>query len=146
LNIGHASEASGVSAKMIRYYETIGLVPKPGRTEGGYRAYTDADIHRLWFVRRARDLGFSVDQVRELLRLWSDQKRSHADVRSLALEHIGDLERRATQLRAMIRTLKQLVSACEHEHRPECPIIQELESGRARLKDGGKTAWKPARS
>ena len=117
---------------MIRYYESIGLVPKADRTEGGYRDYSPGDVHRLRFIRRARDLGFSFDQVRELLELWSDQKRSSANVKAVTLEHIADLEARATQLRAMIRTLKHLADACEGSHRPDCPIIDELELGHAK--------------
>jgi Cu(I)-responsive transcriptional regulator len=129
VNIGQVSKASGISAKMIRYYETIDLVPKAGRTEGGYRDYSPGDIHRLRFIRRARDLGFSFDQVRELLKLWSDKRRSSSNVKKVALEHIAELELRAAQLEDMIRTLKHLADACEGNHRPDCPIIDELESG-----------------
>jgi MerR family transcriptional regulator, copper efflux regulator len=138
MNIGQASKASSVNAKMIRYYESIGLVPKASRTEGGYRDYAPQDIHRLRFIRRARDLGFSIDQVRELLKLWSDQKRSSANVRAVALEHIAELERRATQLKDMIKTLKHLVDACEGDDRPDCPIIEELEAGAKRACHDGK--------
>ena len=130
MNIGQACKTSGISAKMIRYYESIGLVPKADRTEGGYRDYSPGDVHRLRFIRRARDLGFSFDQVRELLKLWSDQKRSSASVKAVALEHIADLETRAMQLKDMIRTLKDLADACEGNSRPDCPIIDELELGR----------------
>ena len=129
MNIGQVSKASGISAKMIRYYETIDLVPKAGRTEGGYRDYSPGDMHRLRFIRRARDLGFSFDQVRELLKLWSDKRRSSSNVKKVALEHIAELELRAAQLEDMIRTLKHLADACEGNHRPDCPIIDELESG-----------------
>ena len=129
VNIGQAAKESGISAKMIRYYEDIGLVPCPGRTGGGYRDYGLADIHRLQFIRRARDLGFSLERVRELLRLWSDRRRSRADVKALALEHIGELEARAAELRQMIRTLRHLANACDGSNRPDCPIIEELEAG-----------------
>jgi Cu(I)-responsive transcriptional regulator len=129
VNIGQASNASGISAKAIRYYESIGLVPRAGRSDGGYRDYAPADIHRLRFIRRARDLGFSFDQVRELLKLWSDKRRSSKDVKALALAHIAELEARATELQQMIKTLRHLVAACEGDHRPDCPIIEELESG-----------------
>ncbi len=132
MNIGQASKASGISAKMIRYYESIGLVPKAGRTGGGYRDYDDTDIHRLRFIRRARDLGFPFEQVRELLKLWGDHRRSSADVKALALSHIAELEARATELKAMIGTLKHLAHACEGNHRPECPIIDELGAPGAR--------------
>ena len=129
MNIGQASEASGISAKMIRYYESIELVPIALRTGGGYRHYDVAAVHRLRFIRRARDLGFSFEQVRELLKLWSDQKRSNADVRTVAETHIVDLENRAEQLQEMIKTLKHLVRACSGNRHPNCPIIEELETG-----------------
>jgi Cu(I)-responsive transcriptional regulator len=143
MNIGQASKSSGISAKMIRHYESIDLVPKAGRTSGGYRDYSAADIHRLRFIRRARDLGFSFDQVRELLKLWSDKRRSSANVKRVALEHIAELEFRTAQLEDMIRTLKHLADACEGDSRPECPILELLESGNVDCcdepKSGGKT-------
>jgi Cu(I)-responsive transcriptional regulator len=126
VNIGQAAKNSGISAKMIRYYETIGLMPVPPRTDGGYRDYSPADIHRLRFVRRARDLGFSVDQIGELLKLWSDQHRSSADVKALAQAHIDNLETRARELKQMISTLRALVAQCEGNKRSDCPIIEEL--------------------
>jgi MerR family copper efflux transcriptional regulator len=129
LNIGQAARESGISAKMIRYYETVGLVPCAGRTNGGYRDYDHTDIHRLQFIRRARDLGFPVDRVRELLKLWSDRRRSRADVKALALDHIAELETRAAELRQMIGTLRRLADGCDGSNRPDCPIIEELESG-----------------
>jgi Cu(I)-responsive transcriptional regulator len=129
MNIGQAAEASGLSAKAIRYYERIGLLPQAGRTNGGYRDYGPDDIHRLRFVRRARDLGFSFERVRELLRLWSDQKRSRAKVKALALAHIGELEARAAVLKGLIRTLRHLADACDGSNRPGCPIIEDLEAG-----------------
>jgi Cu(I)-responsive transcriptional regulator len=138
VNIGQASKASGISAKMIRYYETIGLVPRAGRTDGGYRAYGETDIHRLRFIRRARDLGFSFERVRELLKLWSDQWRSSANVKALAQAHIAELELRANELKEMIGTLKHLVYTCEGDHRPDCPIIDELEAGAAMSRPNGK--------
>ena len=119
---------------MIRYYESIGLVPKAGRTDGGYRDYEEADIHRLRFIRRARDLGFSFERVRELLKLWSHHDRSSADVKALALAHVSELETRAAELRAMIKTLRHLADACEGNDRPHCPIIDELGSGRTPCK------------
>src|SRR5262244_891737 len=99
MNIGQASKASGISSKAIRYYERIGLLPRAGRTDCGYRDYGSDDIHRLRFVRRARDLGFSFERVRELLKLWSDQKRGRAKVKALALAHIGELDARAAALK-----------------------------------------------
>jgi Cu(I)-responsive transcriptional regulator len=131
MNIGQAAKASGISAKMIRYYEAIDLVPKADRTDGGYRDYSPNDVHRLLFIRRARELGFSFDQVRQLLRLWGDKKRSSAKVKQVALEHIAKLELRATHLQQLIGTLKHLANACGGNHRPDCPIIDELEFGHA---------------
>lgn len=128
MNIGHAAKASGISAKMIRYYESIDLVPSASRTEGGYRAYGPPDIHRLQFIRRARDLGFPFEQIRELLKLWGDDKRSSADVKALALAHVGHLEERARELQQMIETLRKLVELCDGDNRPNCPIIEELGS------------------
>jgi MerR family copper efflux transcriptional regulator len=127
MNIGQASNASGVSAKMIRYYESIELIPRSARRDSGYRAYAPADIHRLASIRRARDLGFSIDHIRELLRLWSDSRRSSADVKAIALEHVNELKRRARHLNEMAEALKHLAAACEGDHRPECPIIKGLE-------------------
>lgn len=127
MNIGQAATASGVSAKMIRYYESIGLVPPSARRDSGYRDYGSVDVHRLAFVRRARDLGFSIDQIRDLLRLWSDRDRSSADVKEIALEHVAALRRRARALTDMADALKHLAAACEGDDRPECPIIKGLE-------------------
>ena len=145
MNIGQASKASGISSKMIRHYEAIRLVPRPGRTAGGYRDYAAADIHRLRFIRRARDLGFSFDQTRDLLKLWGDQKRSSADVKAVAVEHIAELERRALQLKGMIGTLKHLADACGGDHRPDCPIIDELEAGGLHALRDGKARKRPER-
>ena len=127
MNIGQAASASGVSAKMIRYYESIALIPRSARRDSGYRDYGPADIHRLAFIRRARDLGFSIEQIRLLLRLWSDRQRSSAEVKAIALEHVAELMQRARQLNEMADALKHLASACEGDSRPECPIIKGLE-------------------
>src|SRR5215207_5988196 len=127
MNIGQASKASGVSAKMIRYYESVDLIPAADRKASGYRDYAPEDIHRLGFIRRARDLGFSIEQIRDLLRLWSDGHRSSAEVKAIALEHVNDLKRRARHLNEMAEALKHLAAACEGDHRPECPIIKGLE-------------------
>jgi MerR family transcriptional regulator, copper efflux regulator len=128
MNIGQASEASGVSAKMIRYYESIGLVPRADRKASGYRDYGPADVHRLRFIRRARDLNFSVEQIRDLLRLWSDRHRSNAEVKGIALQHVAELKERAKHLNEMANALRHLATACEGNGRPECPIIESLES------------------
>jgi MerR family copper efflux transcriptional regulator len=126
MNIGQAAEASGVSAKMIRYYESIGLIPKTMRTEAGYRVYSDNDVHTLRFIRRARDLGFSVEQIADLVSLWQDRNRASLDVKRMALEHVGVLERKITELQEMAGSLKHLASHCHGDNRPDCPIIEEL--------------------
>lgn len=132
MNIGGAARASGVSAKMIRYYEKNGLLPPADRTEAGYRLYSDADVHRLRFVRRARDLGFQMAEISELLGLWNDRSRHSADVRKLARAHIGELRGRMDQLQQMVDTLQDLVDACAGDHRPDCPILAGLEHGAPR--------------
>jgi Cu(I)-responsive transcriptional regulator len=128
MNIGQAAAASGVSAKMIRYYESIGLIPKTVRTESGYRVYSDSDVHTLRFIRRARDLGFSVEQIADLVSLWRDRERASKDVKTIALEHVGVLERKARELQEMANTLKHLAHHCHGDARPHCPIIEELAS------------------
>ena len=129
MNIGQASQEAGITAKMIRYYESIGLLPEADRRESGYRDYSDDDISRLKFLRRARSLGFSVPQIQELMRLWSDRDRSNAEVRELALNHAAELEVKAQQLQEMIQTLRRLARACRRGDRPECPIIEDLGGG-----------------
>ena len=126
MNIGQASAASGVSAKMIRYYESIALLPPAERRDSGYRDYGEEDIHRLAFVRRARDLGFSIEQIRNLLALWTDTGRSNADVRAIARAHVGEMEAQAVKLQEMIGTLNHLIGTCEKGSRAGCPIIEEL--------------------
>jgi MerR family transcriptional regulator, copper efflux regulator len=129
MNIGQAAEVSGVSAKMIRYYESIGLIPKTVRTEAGYRVYSENDVNTLGFIRRARDLGFSVEQISELVTLWRDRQRASTDVKRIALEHVEILERKARELQEMAATLKHLADHCHGDSRPECPIIEGLQSG-----------------
>jgi Cu(I)-responsive transcriptional regulator len=131
MNIGRAAQQAGMAAKMIRYYESIGLLPQADRRTSGYRDYSEDDVSRLKFLRRARSLGFSVPQIKELMRLWSDRARSNAEVRQLALDHAAELELKANQLQEMIGTLRRLARACQRGDRPECPIIEEL--GGARL-------------
>lgn len=126
MQIGELARASGVSAKMIRHYEAIGLLPRPSRRESGYRDYGRPDLHRLRLVRRAKDLGFSVEQIRELLRLWVDRSRSSAEVKALALAHVADLECRAQALAEVAGALRNLADACLGDERPDCPIIDEL--------------------
>ena len=125
-NIGEAARASGVSAKMIRHYETLGLLAEPQRTAARYRVYDDNDVHTLRFIRRARDLGFSMKEVEQLLSLWRNRRRASADVRKVAQLHIADLDRRIAELQEMRRTLEHLVHHCRGDHRPECPILDDL--------------------
>jgi Cu(I)-responsive transcriptional regulator len=124
MNIGEASKASGVSTKMIRYYESIGLIKAPLRTDAGYRVYSDNEIHALRFISQARDLGFSVDQMSNLLALWRDRSRASADVKEIALEHIRVLDEKAKALKAMSDTLRHLANNCHGDGRPDCPIIE----------------------
>ena len=126
MNIGEAAKSSGLSAKMIRYYESIGLIGPAVRTDSGYRVYGDHDLHTLRFVRRARDLGFSVEQMNELLALWKDRSRASADVKRIALGHVEELERKAEALRDMAATLKHLAHNCHGDVRPDCPILENL--------------------
>ena len=126
LNIGEAATASGVSAKMIRHYEEIGLIPKAGRTVSGYRVYGESDVHRLRFVRRARDLGFSMKEVEALLSLWNNRRRASSEVKRLATQHIADLDAKISELQAMRRTLSDLMRHCHGDHRPDCPILDDL--------------------
>jgi Cu(I)-responsive transcriptional regulator len=131
MNIGRASKASGLSAKMIRYYESIGLLPEAARRDSNYRDYDEADVHRLVFVRRARELGFDVPLIRDLLGLWSNRKRSSAQVRDIAMRHVSNLETQRQKIEEMIATLRGLVADCKRGGRPECPIMTELTGGRA---------------
>jgi Cu(I)-responsive transcriptional regulator len=126
MNIGEAAVASGVSAKMIRYYEDIGLVPKPARTESNYRVYGEDEVHILRFVRRARNLGFSIEETSTLLGLWRDKSRASAEVREIAQAHIADLDKRIAELEGMRRTLQHLVHCCSGDNRPDCPILDDL--------------------
>jgi len=126
MNIGQASAASGVSAKMIRHYEETGLIRPPGRTASNYRSYSENDVHVLRFVKRARNLGFSVAEIRELLGLWQNKSRSSAAVRRIARNHINELEGKISELQSMVRTLEHLTRHCHGDHRPECPILEEL--------------------
>jgi Cu(I)-responsive transcriptional regulator len=129
MNIGEAAAASGVSAKMIRYYESIGLIANVSRSPSGYRIYSPDDVHTLRFVRRSRDLGFSVEQMGELLALWSDRSRASADVKQIALDHVAELERKMRELRDMANTLRHLAENCQGDGRPHCPIIEDLSCG-----------------
>jgi Cu(I)-responsive transcriptional regulator len=126
VNIGEVSDATGVSQRMIRHYEKIGLIPPLGRRNSGYRIYGDHDIHRLRFIAKARDLGFPVAEIRALLGLWQDRNRSSAEVKALALARAAELGRKAAALKAMRKTLLDLADQCQGDHRPDCPIIERL--------------------
>ncbi len=126
MTIGRAARASGVSAKMIRYYESIALITPAERSESGYRYYTDNDVHRLRFVRRARDLGFSVEAIANLLALWQDRSRHSADVKAVAHDHITALRHKIAELESMVAMLEHLSQHCHGDDRPDCPIIDEL--------------------
>ena len=125
-NIGEAAKASGVSAKMIRHYESIGLIGAARRTESGYRVYSQQDVQVLQFIHRARALGFSLEQIGNLLALWQDKHRASADVRALARQHIEELNRKIAELESMRRTLESLAASCHGDHRSECPILEDL--------------------
>jgi Cu(I)-responsive transcriptional regulator len=126
-NIGEASGLTGVSAKMIRHYESIGLIPAANRTFANYRLYNDADIHRLRFIRRARNLGFSMKQIEDLLGLWNNPKRASAQVKKLARAHAAELAQKVRELQSMQRTLENLARHCHGDDRPDCPILDDLE-------------------
>lgn len=129
MNIGEAAEATGVTAKMIRHYEQIGLIPEAGRTGSGYRVYGPKDLSTLSFIRRARDLGFSIAQIRDLLTLWQDRARASADVKRIASEHIDEMKAKMALLQEMVHTLEHLSAHCHGDDRPDCPIIEQLASG-----------------
>lgn len=126
-NIGEAASRSGVSAKMVRHYESLGLLPSIERTEAGYRLYTEREVHTLRFIKRSRDLGFSMAEISELLKLWQNRRRSSADVRRIASKHVEELNLRMAEMEAMRRTLEHLIHGCRGDHRPDCPILDELQ-------------------
>ncbi len=126
MNIGAASKASGVSQRMIRHYEKIGLIPPPPRRDSGYRDYRDADVHRLRFIANARDLGFPIEDIRDLLGLWSNSQRASAEVKVLALARAEELGRKADALQELRRTLLELAERCHGDDCPDCPIIERM--------------------
>jgi MerR family copper efflux transcriptional regulator len=127
VNIGGASAASGVSQRMIRHYEKIGLIPSAARRDSGYRDYGEADVHRLRFIANARDLGFPIEDIRRLLDLWNDRDRASGEVKALAERRAAELGRKAAALQAMRASLLRLAAGCEGSERPDCPIIDRLE-------------------
>jgi Cu(I)-responsive transcriptional regulator len=126
VNIGEAARLSGVSAKMVRHYESLGLLTRVGRTDSGYRQYTEADVHTLRFIKRSRDLGFSMDEIGELVGLWQNRRRASANVRRVAQKHADDLAKRIAAMQEMQRTLQHLIHCCHGDERPECPILEAL--------------------
>lgn len=128
MNIGQASTASGVSAKMIRYYESIGLINEANRTDSGYRQYTEMEVQTLRFIKRSRDLGFSVERIKTLLALWEDRSRKSADVKKLARQYIAELDEDIAKLQSIRNELQHLAESCHGNHRPDCPILDGLAS------------------
>ncbi|MBO9550947.1 MULTISPECIES: Cu(I)-responsive transcriptional regulator [Pseudomonas] len=129
MNIGQAARRSGLSTKMIRYYESIGLLKPATRSDSGYRLYQAEDLHSLAFIKRSRDLGFSLEEVGKLLTLWQDRGRASADVKALAMQHIDELNRRIEELVSLRDTLGDLVAHCQGDDRPDCPILKDLANG-----------------
>lgn len=129
MNIGQAAKASGVTPKMIRHYESLGLLPLVERTDAGYRQYDEPVLHTLRFIRRARDLGFGLDEIADLLALWGNRARASAEVKALAARHVADLQQRIERMQAMQRTLRHLLHACHGDDRPDCPILDDLAGG-----------------
>ncbi|MEJ7930264.1 Cu(I)-responsive transcriptional regulator [Ramlibacter sp. AN1015] len=133
MNIGEAARLSGVSPKMVRHYESLGLLPAVQRTEGGYRQYGDTEVHVLRFIKRARELGFSMAEIAELVGLWRNRRRSSANVRRIAQQHADELSHRIEAMREMQRTLQHLIHCCHGDERPDCPILDDL-AGQAPLR------------
>jgi MerR family copper efflux transcriptional regulator len=129
MNIGQAADAAGVNAKMIRYYESIGLISAASRTDAGYRQYNDKDIRTLRFIKRSRDLGFSIERIKTLLSLWEDRGRKSGDVKMLAGQYIAELDRDIEKLQSIRDQLQQLADCCHGDNRPDCPIIEDLAAG-----------------
>lgn len=127
MNIGEAAKISGVNAKLIRHYESIGVIPKASRSESGYRSYSESDVNILSFVKRARTLGFAMKEIKKLVSLWKNKSRASADVKSLAVKHIEEMEHKIVELQGMVKTLKHLSKNCHGDNRPDCPILNNLE-------------------
>lgn len=145
MNIGAVADRSGVPPKTIRYYESIGLIRSADRRANGYRAYTDVDMHTLHFIKRARRLGFSVEEVRDLLDLWRDTRRSSAAVKAVAARHLEVLERKIAELKSMRQILADLIERCQGDDRPDCPILDDLEDEEMTVGRSGETASRRVR-
>ena len=126
MNIGEVAKKSGVNSKLIRHYESIGVIPKASRSESGYRIYSESDVHILVFVRRARGLGFSMKEIKKLVGLWRNKSRASHEVKSLAMKHVDLLEKKILELQSMSKTLAALARACHGDNRPNCPILENL--------------------
>jgi MerR family copper efflux transcriptional regulator len=132
VNIGEAARLSGVSAKMVRHYESLGLLPRVNRTDSGYRQYSEAEVHTLRFIKRARDLGFSMEEIGELVGLWQNRRRASGNVRKIAQKHADELAQRIEAMQSMQRTLRHLIHCCHGDDRPECPILDDLAGAASR--------------
>jgi MerR family copper efflux transcriptional regulator len=130
MNIGEAAEKAGVTPKMVRHYESLGLLPKVHRTESGYRVYGEPEVHTLRFIKRSRDLGFSIPEISELVKLWQDRRRPSSSVKKVAATHLAELDRKIEEMQSMRKTLGHLIHCCQGDHRPDCPILEDL--GRAK--------------
>lgn len=126
VNIGEAAKISGVNAKLIRHYESIGIIPKASRSDAGYRTYSETDVHILSFVKRSRNLGFSMKEIKKLVSLWRNKNRASSEVKNLAIKHIEEMEQKVFELQGMVRTLKHLAKTCHGDQRPDCPILSDL--------------------
>lgn len=129
VNIGTAADLTGISAKMVRHYESLGLLPRVTRTDSGYRQYSETDVHTLRFIKRARDLGFSMAEIGELVALWQNRRRASASVKRIAQKHVDELAARIAAMQAMQRTLGHLLHHCHGDQRPDCPILDDLAGG-----------------
>lgn len=126
VNIGEAAKISGVNAKLIRHYESIGIIPKASRSDAGYRTYSETDVHILSFVKRSRNLGFSMKEIKKLVSLWRNKNRASSEVKNLAIKHIEEMEQKILELQGMVKTLKHLAKTCHGDQRPDCPILSDL--------------------
>ena len=126
MNIGEAAEMAGVTPKMVRHYESLGLLHKVHRTESGYRVYGEPEVHTLRFIKRSRDLGFSIPEISELVKLWQDRRRPSSSVKKVAATHLAELDRKIEEMQSMRKTLSHLIHCCQGDHRPACPILEDL--------------------